>query len=92
MAFGAAGAAFRPKDGVGLFVPSFRGWIARPVRSLSTLRSSDHPETTQDSLIVDGQSFRFGVGYPTGPFKGFCIGFSVHASSFQACLAQPPRN
>ena len=30
--------------------PTFRGWIARPVCSLSTLRSSGHPETTQDSL------------------------------------------
>lgn len=40
---------------------TFRGSITRPIHSLSTLRSAGYPNTTQDSLPVDGWPLPGGV-------------------------------
>ena len=60
--------AFRNKyeDPVGLLASLFRGWITRPARSLSTLRSLGHPRTTQDSLDL------------RVPLRTFSLTFLVH--------------
>ena len=42
---------------------AFRGWIARPTNSLSTLRSPGRPRTTHDSVPGGGQPFPGGTGY-----------------------------
>jgi hypothetical protein len=47
-------------------ISSFRGSIARPVHSLSTLRSPGRPGTTQDSLPAAGQALPGGGRCPAG--------------------------
>ena len=49
----------------------FRGSIARPRHSLSTLRRVGHPTTTQDSLPAAGQALPGGIGYPQGSNERF---------------------
>jgi hypothetical protein len=64
----------------------FRGSIARPVHSLSTLRSPGRPRATQDSFPAAGPALPGGVGYPQGSDERF-LRFSVLLS--QAFLAHP---
>ncbi len=65
-------AAFRHFQNVGSRdYETFRGSIARPAHSLSTLRSAGYPGTTQDSLPAAGQSLPGGAGYPQGPIERF---------------------
>jgi hypothetical protein len=64
----------------------FRGAIARPVHSLSTLRSPGRPGTTQDSFPAAGPARPGGVGYPQGS-NGRFLRFSILLS--QAFLAHP---
>jgi hypothetical protein len=45
---------------------SFRGSIARPIHSLSTLRSAGYPGTTQDSLPAAGRALPGGGQCPAG--------------------------
>ena len=52
-------------------VDTFRGSMTRLQHSLSTLRRTGHPATTQDSLPAAGQALPGGLGYPQGPNKGF---------------------
>ena len=63
----------------------FRGSITRPVRSLSTLRSSDHSDnTTQDSLPADGHSWRdriFTCQVASGGFDSVLSAHIVSSSS-----------
>jgi len=49
---GSIDAAFRCLNHVGLGISLFRGSIARPDHSLSTLRSRSYLRTTQDSLAI----------------------------------------
>jgi hypothetical protein len=49
----------------------FRGSIARPQHSLSTLRRTDRSATTQDSLPATGQFYRTGFQYPQGSSERF---------------------
>jgi hypothetical protein len=57
--------------GIGFRGSTFRGSIAQPVHSLSTLRRTDHSATTQDSLPVAGWLFRVGLVTHWVPMKGF---------------------
>jgi hypothetical protein len=64
----------------------FRGSIARPVHSLSTLRSPGRPGATQDSFPAAGPALPGGVGYPQGSSERFLrFGFLLS----QAFLAHP---
>ena len=45
----------------GFHVEQFRGSIARPSHSLSTLRTADYSNGTQDSLPAAGQLYRTGI-------------------------------
>src|SRR4051812_9062108 len=49
----------------------FRGSMARPAHSLSTLRNAGYPSTTQDSLPAAGQALPDGAGYPQGSNERF---------------------
>ncbi len=49
----------------GFHVEQFRGSIARPSHSLSTLRTADYSNGTQDSLPAAGQLYRTGIA-PAG--------------------------
>jgi len=49
----------------GFHVGQFRGSIARPSHSLSTLRTADYSNGTQDSLPAAGQLYRTGIA-PAG--------------------------
>src|SRR3954452_16409047 len=53
--------------------------MARPVHSLSPLRSPGYPGATQDSLPAAGQALPGGVGYPQGSCERF---LRYNASSF----------
>lgn len=50
---------------------TFRGSMARPRDSLSTLRSPRYRSTTPDSLPVAGQALPDGIGYPQGSAERF---------------------
>ena len=63
----------------------FRGSIAGPRRSLSTLRSRGCPRTTQDSLPVAGQALPDGIGYPQDSTARFPGCFLHHFPLSQAC-------
>ena len=63
----------------------FRSSIAWLSDSLSTLRSADYSNTTQDSLPVAGQALLNGIPTRKVPMKGFkVVGYIV--SLRQACL------
>jgi hypothetical protein len=49
-----------------------------PTHSLSTLRSTSYPVTTQDSLPAGSQPLPGGTGYPLGPSAQFQDGFPFH--------------
>jgi hypothetical protein len=75
----------------------FRGSIARPVHSLSTLRSPGRPGTTQDSFPAAGPALPGGIGYPQGSDErflrfGFLLSqaFLAH-SHLDSTLSAPPR-
>jgi hypothetical protein len=67
-------AAFRVLDRVGSLIRKFRGSIARPAHSLSTLRRMGHPIATQDSLPAAGQLCRAGFN-PLGSITRFPVAF-----------------
>jgi len=52
---------------------TFRGSIARPGDSLSTLRRVGCPHATQDSFLAAGQALPDGIGYPQGFSERFQI-------------------
>ena len=52
-------------------IHTFRGSMTRLQHSLSTLRRTGHPATTQDSLPAAGQALPGGVGYPQGSIERF---------------------
>lgn len=68
--------------------PPFGAVWRGPLGSLSTLRSSGHPETTQDSLTSGCHSLA-GIETRWVPSRAFAISSQFMLLSFQACLAQP---
>ena len=66
----------------------FRGSIARPAHSLSTLRRVGYPTTTQDSLSGGWPALPGGTGYPPGPNERF----QVIPSSFPRLRLAHPDN
>src|SRR5262249_18308156 len=66
--------------------PPFRGSIARPRRSLSSLRSSDHSETTPDRFRPPATLYRVGLITHRVPSKGFQDVFRYIPSSFPRLL------
>ena len=78
------GAAFRPGECIGSHDKSlFRGSITRPTDSLSTLRSTGLPATTQDSLPAGGQPLPGGIGLPAGPRRKVSVVVQpLHPSPF----------
>ena len=59
---------------------NFRGSLTRPAPSLSTLRRSGHPDTTQDSLPAAGQRYRAGLKTRWAPSQGFSSSHPPHPS------------
>jgi hypothetical protein len=72
-------------QGKGSHVWDFRRSIAWPSDSLSTLRSVDYSNTTQDSLPAAGQALLDGLLTRKVPMKGFKLHLILLS---QACLAQ----
>ena len=70
------GAAFRAENGVGFRMWLSQGSMARPVHSLSTLRSPDRSGTTQDSVLAAGQLCQVGVATHRVPLQGFRLSMS----------------
>jgi len=66
---------------------TFRGSITRPAHSLSTLRRSRLPASTQDSLLAGDQPLPGGIGYPPGSLRNFRTVILSSFPSDQACLA-----
>jgi len=67
---------------------NFRGSITRLRHSLSTLRRTGHPVTTQDSLPAAGQALPDGLDYPQGSNERFPICFLHLFLLSQALMAQ----
>ena len=70
----------------------FRRSIARLSDSLSTLRRTGYPATTQDSLPAAGQALPDGLSTRRIPMKGFRFASYISSSFPKLCLAQlhPP--
>ena len=68
----------------------FRRSIAWLPDSLSTLRSADYSNTTQDSLPVAGQALLDGLSTRKVPMKGFRAVNYISSPFPKLCLAQPP--
>ncbi len=66
----------------------FRRSIAWLPDSLSTLRSADYSNTTQDSLPVTGQALLDGLSTRKVPMKGFRVVDYISSPSPKLCLAQ----
>ena len=66
----------------------FRRPIAWLSDSLSTLRRTGYPATTQDSLPVAGQALPDGLSTHKTPMKGFRSASYISSSSPKLCLAQ----
>jgi hypothetical protein len=87
---GHCGVAARPSVDLKTSAPAsikFRGSIARPVHSLSTLRSAGYPGTTQDSLPAAGQLCRTGLITRKVPAKGFRDPFPL-SQAFPGALSR----
>ena len=66
----------------------FRGSIAWLSDSLSTLRSSDYSNPTQDSLLAAGQALPDGLSTRRIPMKGFKVVDYISFPFPKLCLAQ----